>query len=254
MVLYVTWPMPDLELRQLCQFMSQRRGMPPTILVGEAPPELLQGALRVPAIALVSDAEVRERLWPEIARARANVVVADLIASLVNDGDNRLAPALRSSLLHAAQGIRVLTQVADLALLTGCHRSTLFREWKAAAASRPTWPRRLEDFVSWVLLIHAAALFRRDRSWAWVADNLGVHHQTISRIARRVAGLGTLRNLRRAGGPPIVANRCAIFRARRGAANRNKKHHLATKCRCAHCLCSVRCGPAPGMCDTPVGG
>jgi hypothetical protein len=47
---------------------------------------------------------------------------------------------------------------------------------------------RLQDFLHWLLLLRAAGAKTPDRSWAEVAEDLGVHPQTLSRLSRHLAG------------------------------------------------------------------
>ena len=50
--------------------------------------------------------------------------------------------------------------------------------------------KKLEDFVDWLLLLHAVASKSSRNEWDDVASSLDVHPQTLPRIARRNAGFG----------------------------------------------------------------
>ncbi len=70
-------------------------------------------------------------------------------------------------------------------------------------------PLRLEDFLDWLLVLHALGRKRPDCAWPRVAEELGVHERTLGRLARRLTGR-PLRDLNRSGQAVVTA----LFRER----------------------------------------
>ena len=78
-----------------------------------------------------------------------------------------------------------------LAAVAGCDRRTLWQHWRGVADGSDL---RLQDVLHWFLLLRAATLKTPSRSWATVADELGMHAQTLGRISQQLSGL-TLREV-----------------------------------------------------------
>lgn len=112
----------------------------------------------------------------------------------------RIPPQLRAALVHACMSDRPVLSVTDLAPAVGRDRCTLSRQWRTAVGRGAT--ARLEDFLRWLLLLRAVELRACGRKWAMVADELGVHPHTLSRVAARLTecSLGDLSR----GGPGAI--------------------------------------------------
>jgi hypothetical protein len=105
-----------------------------------------------------------------------------------------LPGCLGPALAHACTAEPPLRTVQKLAAVAGCDRRTLWQHWKGVARGSEL---RLQDVLHWFLLLRAATLKTPGRSWAAVADELGMHPQTLGRISRQLAGL----TLREVAGP-----------------------------------------------------
>ena len=107
-------------------------------------------------------------------------------------GDADYLPGcLGPALARACAAEPPLRTVQKLAKLAGCDRRTLWQHWKGVTEEGDL---RLQDVLHWFLLLRAASRKSPGRSWATVADELGVHPQTLGRIAQQLAGT-TLRDL-----------------------------------------------------------
>ena len=108
---------------------------------------------------------------------------------------------LREALALACEGERPIRTVERLACAVGCDRRTLWNQWKQVVGRDE--PLRLQDFLHWVLLLRAMSGKTAGRSWADVADDVGVHPHTLGRLARQLAGR-TLRDLAAGGHAPVA--------------------------------------------------
>jgi AraC-like DNA-binding protein len=72
----------------------------------------------------------------------------------------------------------------ELAQVAQCDRSTLIRQWSRAMGDSVS----LKDMIDWLLLLRAYSLHRGGRSWAFVAERLGVERRALSSIANRLTG------------------------------------------------------------------
>jgi hypothetical protein len=91
---------------------------------------------------------------------------------------------LRRGLILACNSPRPITSVSALASVTRCHRSTLLLELRTALAPRMTL--RLEDLLSWFLLMRALELKADGVSWESAGSVLNVYPNTLRRIAKRL--------------------------------------------------------------------
>jgi hypothetical protein len=138
--------------------------------------------------------EIENRLAAAVSRACAVGSVARLAAVL--DRSDRLPQKLRCALRDACLAQHTPRTVCRLAANAGCHRSTLWTQWrKAMDADEAACPElRLEDVLDWLLLLSAVERKSPELKWADVAYDLGVHEHTVVRMARRLTG-STLREL-----------------------------------------------------------
>lgn len=103
-----------------------------------------------------------------------------------------LPVALRKALALTCRTEAPVRSVKQLATSVGCDRRTLSTQWSRAVGARSSL--RLQDFLHWVLLIRARTRKSPGRSWRAVAEELGVHADTLARFARQLTG-GTLGEL-----------------------------------------------------------
>jgi AraC-like DNA-binding protein len=107
-----------------------------------------------------------------------------------------LPPRLREALALACDERRGIRTVERLASVAGCDRRTLWTHWKGAMG--PDAELRLQDFIHWLLLLRATHRKAPGLAWAEVADEVGIHPHTLSRLARQLTGC-SLRDLAAAG-------------------------------------------------------
>ena len=107
-----------------------------------------------------------------------------------------LPPRLREALALACDERRGIRTVERLASAAGCDRRTLWTHWKSAVGADAEL--RLQDFVHWLLLLRAAHRKTAELAWADVADEIGIHPHTLSRLARQLTGC-SLRDLAAGG-------------------------------------------------------
>jgi hypothetical protein len=115
---------------------------------------------------------------------------------------NRLGAQLRDAVCVALKARPPLDSVRALAETVGCHRSTLAQQWRFAHEqnsyrasenrllnhTRPELVPRLEDFVGWLVLLHAVSGKQRRHKWSAVANRTGIHINTLRRMAIRYCG------------------------------------------------------------------
>jgi len=117
---------------------------------------------------------------------------------------NRAIPAkLREALARACESERPIHTVHKLAASVGCDRRTLWTQWKKVMDDEGT-DLRLQDFLHWLVLMRATGRKTASRSWAAVAGDVGVHPDTLGRLAQQLTGC-PLRDLC-AGGQGAVAS------------------------------------------------
>ncbi len=149
--------------------------------------------------------EVERELWRAVQRVVSRPTF-DAVATLI-EGLDGLPLILREALAHACRTRTPVRSVAELARATSCCRSTLWYHWNRVMHTDP--PLRLEDFLDWLLVLHALGRKRPDCAWPRVAEELGVHERTLGRLARRLTGR-PLGDLNRSGQAVVTA----LFRER----------------------------------------
>ncbi len=141
--------------------------------------------------------EIESRLAAAVARACAVGSVARLATVL--ERAERLPEKLRCALRDACLAQHTPRTVCRLAANAGCHRSTLWTQWRKAMAGEAGSPGlRLEDVLDWLLLLSAVERKSPELKWVDVAYDLGVHEHTVVRMARRLTGCA-LRELENGG-------------------------------------------------------
>jgi hypothetical protein len=163
----------------------------PLVLAVDRDPENLRRLSPLRVSEMLWTEELVRGLWPTVRRVRADAA----LRRLARDFDNAdwIPARLRQALAAACRATSPVRTIPELAALVGRDRRTIWRLWQSTFGPEP--PLRLQDFLDWLLLVHAAALRSSGQRWTAVAQELAVHEHTIARIARRLAGL----NLRQVG-------------------------------------------------------
>lgn len=118
-------------------------------------------------------------LWSAIQRAGATALLAESAETL--EHAYALPRRLRRVLAGACRGPAPMTSVAACATAAGCHRRTLWREWRDAGVIEAD----LEWVLWWVTTLRARAARASGRPWAAVARDLGLDRTTLARIVLR---------------------------------------------------------------------
>lgn len=126
--------------------------------------------------------ELEHELWPAVQRMRGRGTLRRLAAAFEHASE--IPVKLRRALTSACLGHPPFHSIAELAAAVGCGTTTLWHHWKRFSPSDT--PIRLEDFIDWVLLFHAASMKVPGKSWSRIAADLGVHEHTLGRIAKRL--------------------------------------------------------------------
>jgi hypothetical protein len=81
----------------------------------------------------------------------------------------------------------VIVTIAGLGAAVGCDRRTLWRLWANTVQGEKSL--RLQDIIDWNLMLRAIFLRAQAASWVGIAEQLGVHEHTLSRMSKRLTGL-----------------------------------------------------------------
>jgi hypothetical protein len=166
---------------------------------------------------------VEEIVWcNEVERALPRAVTSARSRGALRRFADALAAAeylpaqLRAGLVHVCRSATPVRSVGEMATAVGCHRRTLEHQWRRVVSGDP--PLRLEDFLSWNLLLRALAWKRSGRAWAGAAEAIGVHQHTLARLATHYAGV-RLRDLAAVDPHEITENfrQCVLGRVLRGS-------------------------------------
>ncbi|HJU90369.1 MAG TPA: hypothetical protein VJ672_13320 [Gemmatimonadaceae bacterium] len=158
----------------------------PVILITTKDADNARSALNSGATHIVWLSDAERELSALLYGARRHCVVLDRAARLI-ERSTRLSPPLRRALVFTCRTQWPVCSISELASLLNRNRRTLWRHWHQTNGTA----LRLEDFIDWVLLLHAAHEKSPSRSWADVAHSLGTHEHTLARLVRRLAN-GTL--------------------------------------------------------------
>lgn len=145
--------------------------------------------------------ELERSLWSAVRQACTRGWRSALAARIERTA--RIAPPLREALTIALTAERPFHSLESLATAVGRCRGTIWYHWRRATGGACDAPRP-EDFLDWVLLLHAVSRKTPERSWSDIACELGVHEHTIGRLARRLLG-ANLKALTPASEPGLVA-------------------------------------------------
>jgi hypothetical protein len=155
----------------------------PLILITTRDADNARRALHSGAMQLVWLCDVDRELHPLLRSMCARFILRR--AAELLDGCATLPPPLKVALACACRAERPIRSVSELSSLLGRNRKTLWRYWHGTSGATTTL--RLEDFLDWILVVHAAHLKTVTRSWAQVASTLGTHEHTLARMMTRLA-------------------------------------------------------------------
>lgn len=203
-VVGMEWLHEAAAFPELCALRS-RHPLHPVVLVTRWEPHNARLLGRLEIDDVVWFREMDHSLLATVKRAGACGRLRGLAEEL--RGAQHLSPRLRQALQCALDRSPPLRSVGELAELMNCHRRTLSHHWRSALGVDP--PLRLEDFLDWVLLLHASMRRAPGLKWSGVATQLRVHEQTLGRLSQRLAGL-TLRELHHCGSARLLE----LFRQR----------------------------------------
>jgi hypothetical protein len=164
---------------------------PPLIVVTTREADNTRRALHSGAAHVVWLNDVERELHPLLCAMRARFVL-DRAADVL-EASAVLPTPLRAVLAFACRAERPIHSVSELSSLLGRNRKTLWRYWNSVNGAMTSL--RLEDFLDWILVIHAAHRKTGSRSWAQVATALGTHEHTLARMLTRLTAtkLGDVR-------------------------------------------------------------
>jgi transposase-like protein len=172
-------------LPQLSAFKDRHPGHPVT-LVTRWDPENARCLKDLFVEEVVWFREVEQSLKPAVQRACAAQPNYVRCLAVPFERAERLPSALRAALAHACRSERPVCSVNELATAVGVNRRTLWRQWRKAVASSSAL--RLQDFLHWLLLLRVTGRKTPDRTWADVAEEVGVHPHTLWRLSKQLAG------------------------------------------------------------------
>lgn len=175
------------------RLISLRHHLPmhPLVLATSKDAENARGFRALLAEEVVWLHEIDQTLWPAVRHARSRGYRYALAQRI--ETNERLAPPLREALALALSAEQPFHSLDALASAVGRCRGTMWYHWRHATGGGEGSPRP-EDFLDWVLLIHALSHRTHDRGWSGIAAELGVHEHTLARLAKRLLGL-TMREL-----------------------------------------------------------
>jgi hypothetical protein len=172
----------------------------PVLLVADATPvvhrkrDLFDGVVSVGRARV----DVRQR----IRAVRSSTILAGIrLTAAIDQG---LRPLARQAVRVAADPSASVTTVGALASALRVSRSTLWKAWHSSTGARG----RLEDLIDWLILVKAVGA-EDTRGWIDAATRVGVHEQTLNRIAGRSLGT-TLREISRSA-HGLMAQSSVVF-------------------------------------------
>lgn len=184
-VVSIEWLHTSQIIARLSEF-KRRNPRRPVVLVTRLDPENARCLKDVLVEEVVWYREIERRLATVVERVcRSQPNAVECIAVALEETGSLPAP-LRRALAHACRSKPPVTSVGRLARDTGMDRRTLWRQWTQAESLSATM--RLEDFIHWLPLIRAIGRKVTGTSWRSVADELGIHQQSLGRWSRALAG------------------------------------------------------------------
>lgn len=205
-VVMIEWLRKSDAFPQLSAF-KHRHPQHPVVLVTRWDPDNARRLKDVRVEEVVWNREIEEDLASAVHRVCSHDPnYLRCLADPLEQAEH-LPATLRTALAYACRSDVPVRSVKQLAAAVGSNRRTLWYQWCKATGGASEL--RLQDFLHWTLLLRALGRKTPDRTWAAVADDVGVHAHTLWRFARQLAGR-TLPELAGEGVPQVVQ----LFRGR----------------------------------------
>ena len=125
---------------------------------------------------------VEREIASAVATARIRGYLAE-VGERIRHAEH-LPTRLRQALSHAC-GDGCPTSVGEVAGHLRCTPRVLSHHWRNAMPAEAGV--RLEDFMGWILLLHAGAQRAAGAKWSSISEGLGTHQHTLTRTAQRLA-------------------------------------------------------------------
>lgn len=151
------------------------------IIVTARDPEGVRRLTGMPRCCIVWLDEAGDRLAALVAKACNAGAFAALAGRVEIEAD--LPPELRAALAFALSSADARLSIEQVAAAVGCHRSTLWRQWRAAAP-----PYSFRDLMERLCLVRMIQLRGGWSSWRKVAEQVGLSPRAAARKARRATG------------------------------------------------------------------
>lgn len=154
----------------------------PTVLVTRRRAENVRRVRHVRIDEIVWLRSMEASLPRAVDRASTHALFERIAASI--ERNDTLPPVVRRAVAAVCRGPDPVPSVETLANAVGCDRRTLWYHWRQSLPDRLTLKRVLD----WLRLLRAVGRKSRGRSWAAVANEMGVHPKTLARTAVRLTG------------------------------------------------------------------
>jgi hypothetical protein len=175
----------DAGLSSLCA-LKARHPRHPVVLVTRWEVENARSLKDVSVEEVIWLLEIEQALRPAVERACAREPNYVYCLAFVFEQAENLPVILREALAHACRSERPIRSVNELAASVNRNRRSLWHQWNRSI--EPSTSLRLQDFLHWLLLLRALGQKTPERSWAAVAEGLGISPQTLWRYARDLTG------------------------------------------------------------------
>jgi hypothetical protein len=199
-VVLIEWLRSSPAFPRLSAFKTRHPQLP-VVLVTRWDPENARQLKDVRVEEVVWYREIEQELPTAVHRVCVHEINGLRCMARPFEEAEHLPAALRTALAHACRSEVPVASVNELAAAVGSNRRTLWYQWRKAVG--PSSRLRLQDFVHWTLLLRALGRKTPDRTWAAVAEDVGVHAHTLWRFARQLAGR-TLPELAGEGQPELA--------------------------------------------------
>jgi hypothetical protein len=176
---------PACGLPDLCELKARHPRLP-VVLVTRWDLENARRLKDVSVEEVIWFVEIEQGLRGAVERACAREPSYVYCLALPFERAEHLPPVLREALAHACSSERPIHSVNELAASAKRNRRSLWHQWNRSVGASTSL--RLQDFLHWLLLLRALAMKTPERSWAAVAETLGLSPQTLWRYSRDLAG------------------------------------------------------------------
>lgn len=183
-VVIVDWLAANLAVERL-EALRVQYPHKPVVLVTRKDADNVRLSHRVRIDELVWTEELEESLPDALERMLKTHSFKEIVGAFeVAEG---LPRRLREALAHLFRSPQPIVTIAGLGSAVGCDRRTLWRLWSGTVSGEKA--PRLQDVIDWNLLLRAIFFRAQATSWVGIAEQLGVHEHTLSRMSKRLTGL-----------------------------------------------------------------